>query len=237
MRAKSVATVVAIVGAVLLLPATLRAQEATLLGNVTDATNAVLPGVTVTALKVDSGNAYVDVTDGAGNYRLSVRPGIYKITAELTGFTSAVRDSFELQIGQRTQLDLQLRLSTVTESVTVTGASPLVNTSSSEVGGVIDRRQVEELPVNGRNFVDLSMMAPGSRSNAVLESATPRNVGGGESQLKVDGQQVTQMTCCQDSFGNPRYSKDSIAEFEVVTAAPHRHPGPEGHQAGRGKEA
>ena len=203
--------------AVLLLPAGLRAQEATVIGAVTDATNAVLPGATVTALRVDSGNTYVDVTDASGNFRLAVRPGIYKISAELPGFTTAVQDNLTLQVGQRAELNLRLLLSTVTESVTVTGAAPMVNTSTSEVGGVIDRRQVEELPVNGRNFVDLSMMAPGSKQNAVVESATPRNGIGGDSQINVDGQQVTQMTCCQDSFGNPRYSKDSIAEFEVVT--------------------
>ena len=229
MRIKSASVAAWALCAVVFLPAALRAQDASVTGTVTDATNAVLPGVTVTALRVDSGNTFVDVTDAAGNYRLAVRPGIYKITAELTGFTPAVRDNFDLKVGQRVVLDLKLTLSTVQESVTVTGAAPVVNTSSSEVGGVIDRRQVEELPVNGRNFVDLTMMAKGSRANAVVESATPRNNAGGESQLNVDGQQVTQMTCCQDSFGNPRYSKDSIAEFEVVT---NRFDATQGHSSG-----
>jgi hypothetical protein len=94
---------------------------------------------------------------------------------------------------------------------------------------VIDRRQVEELPVNGRNFVDLSMLAPGSRSNHVTDAATPRTAGGGEAQINVDGQQVTQMTAGQDSFGNPRYSKDSIAEFEVIT---NRFDASQGHSSG-----
>ena len=216
-------------GAVLMLPSGLLAQESSVTGTVTDATNAVLPGVTITALKVDSGNTFIEVSDASGNYRLSLRPGIYKLTADLTGFTPAVRDNVELQIGQQAVINLQLKLSSVTETVTVTGASAVIETTQSKIGGTLDRRQVQELPVNGRNFVDLSMMAGGSRSNAVSESATPRNSTGGDSQINVDGQQVTQMTCCQDSFGNPRYSKDSIAEFEVVT---NRFDATQGHATG-----
>jgi hypothetical protein len=214
---------------VLFLPATLLAQDATVIGTVKDSTDAVLPGVTVTALNLENGNTFVDVTDAAGNYRLALRPGLYKITAELPGFTPAVRDKMELLIGARATLDLRLTLSGVAENITVTGEAPLVDTSTSRVGGNIDRRQVEELPVNGRNFVDLSMLAPGSRSNHVTEAATPRNNSGSESQINVDGQQVTQMTCCQDSFGNPRYSKDSIAEFEVITS---RFDATQGHSGG-----
>src|SRR5688572_14059467 len=214
---------------ILSLPSLLHAQDATLIGTVKDSTDAVLPGVTVTALNLENGNTAVDVSDASGNYRLALRPGIYKITADLPGFTPAVRDKMELLIGARATLDLRLTLGGVAENITVTGEAPLVDTSTSRVGGNIDRRQVEELPVNGRNFVDLSMLAPGSRSNHVTEAATPRNNAGGESQINVDGQQVTQMTCCQDSFGNPRYSKDSIAEFEVIT---NRFDATQGHSSG-----
>jgi hypothetical protein len=213
----------------LCLPVPLLAQDATIIGAVKDSTDAVLPGVTVTAVNLDNGNTFSEVTNASGNYRLALRPGLYKITAELVGFTPSVRDKLELQIAQRVTLDLRLSLSGVAENITVTGQAPLVDTSSSAVGGVIDRRQVEDLPVNGRNFVDLSMLAPGSRSNAVSEAATPRNREGGESQINVDGQQVTQMVCCQDSFGNPRYSKDAIAEFEVVT---NRFDASQGHSSG-----
>jgi hypothetical protein len=219
----------AAVFATLFLPPVLYAQDATIIGTVKDATDAVLPGVTVTALNLENGNTAVAVTDEAGNYRLSVRPGLYTVTAELPGFSADKRERLELQVGARATLDLRLRLAGVAETITVTGEAPLVDTSSSRVAAVIDRRQVEDLPVNGRNFVDLTMLAPGSRANAVTESATPRNSSGGESQLNVDGQQVTQMTCCQDSFGNPRYSKDSIAEFEVITT---RFDASQGHSGG-----
>ena len=215
--------------AILFLPSFVYAQDATVIGAVMDSTDAVLPGVTVTALNPDNGNTAFAVTDESGNYRLAVRPGTYSITAELPGFEPAVRENMALSVGASVTLDLRMRLAGVAETITVTGQAPLVDTTTSRVGGIIDRRQVEELPVNGRNFVDLTMLAPGSRSNAVVESATPRNVAGAESQLNVDGQQVTQMTCCQDSFGNPRYSKDSIAEFEVVTT---RFDASQGHTGG-----
>ena len=170
---------------ILLTTATAGAQLSTaqVSGRVADESGAVLPGVTVTALNLENGNTFVDVSDAAGNYRLALRPGLYKVTAELPGFTPAVRDKLELLIGQRATIDLRLTLSGLAENITVTGEAPLVDTSTSRVGGNIDRRQVEELPVNGRNFVDLTMLAPGSRSNHVIESATPRNNAGGVASI------------------------------------------------------
>jgi hypothetical protein len=214
----------------LFLPSALYAQDATVIGTVKDTTEAVLPGVTVTALNLESGNTFVDVSDGSGNYRLALRPGLYKVTAVLTGFTPAERDKLELLIGQRIVIDLHLKLSTVSETITVTGETPLVETGNTRMGGNIDRRQIEDLPVNGRNFLDLTMLSQGSRANSVIEMATPRNNAASETQINVDGQMVTQMAgTTQDGFGNPRYSKDAIAEFEVVT---NRFDATQGHATG-----
>ncbi len=215
---------------ILILPPILHAQDATLIGAVKDSTDAVLPGVTVTALNLENGNTFIDVSDAAGNYRLSLRPGLYKVTAELTGFTPAVRDRLELLIGQRAVIDLRLTLLGVSESLTVTGQAPLIDTTTTRMGANIDRRQMEDLPVNGRNFMDLTMMASGSRANSIIEMATPRNNAASETQINVDGQQVTQMAgTTQDGFGNPRYSKDAIAEFEVIT---NRFDASQGHATG-----
>ena len=212
----------------LFLPSALHAQDSTVVGTVSDATNAVLPGVTITALKIDNGNTFVEVSDATGQYRLALRPGVYKITADLTGFTPAVKDGVELQVGQRLVLNLKLTLSSVTESVTVTGETPMVDVGQSKLGGNIDRRQVEELPVNGRNFMDLSMLAPGSRANSISESPLERdNPGGGGAQLNVDGQQVTDLVS-STGFGQPRYSKDAIAEFEFIA---NRFDATQGHAA------
>ena len=204
--------IVGIVGAILaLLPVTGYAQEAIVSGTVTDSTGGVLPGVTVTALHQESGNTFVAVTDERGNYRLPVRTGIFRLTVELSGFATLVR-SLELLVGQQAVVNLQMGPASVQESVTVTGEAPLVDTTKSSLTSNIDPRQMQELPVNGRNWVDLTMLAPGSRQN----SASDEPGGGiGNFQLNIDGQRLTQQLA--SGFGQPKYSRDAIAEFEFVS--------------------
>src|SRR5262245_21258044 len=138
-----------VVGAILLLPVVGSAQDATLGGTVTDSTGGVLPGVTVTAVHEASGNTFEAVTDVRGTFRIGARAGVYRITAVLPGFTTATHRGVELLVGQQAVLNLQMAVSTVQESVTVVGESPLINTTTSSVGGNVDPRQTQELPVNG----------------------------------------------------------------------------------------
>jgi len=138
-----------------------------------------------------------------------VRIGAYRVAAELAGFATVERRGVQVQVGQQAALNLQMAPAALQESVTVTGESPLVDTTQSNLGSTIDARQVQDLPVNGRNFMDLTLLAAGSRQNFVAE--TPSS----SFQLNVDGQQVTQLIAT--SFGQPRFSKDTIAEFEVIT--------------------
>ena len=201
-----------ILAAFLTLPARIFAQDATMSGTVTDATGGVLPGVTITALHEATGNTFVAVTDNRGAFRLPVRTGVMRVTAELPGF-GAVTRNIELLLGQTVVLNLQMAPSTVSETVTVTGEAPLVDVSSSTVSGNIDPRQMQELPVNGRNWQDLSLLAPGSRANAGGEAPVPRDTGA--YQINMDGQQITN-NVAGSAFGNPRYSRDAIAEFEFV---------------------
>jgi hypothetical protein len=194
------------------LPVALDAQEATFAGAVTDSTGAVLPGVTITAVHTASGNTFTTVTDERGEFRLPVRVGTYTITAELSGFT-IVNRSLQILIGQTTPVDIQMAPSTVQETVTVTGEAPLVDTTSSTVGTNIDPRQVQELPLNGRNWMDLTLLAPGARRNEGGGMAQFRQ---GYSQTNVDGQQLTINYHSQTDTEQPGFSRDAIAEFEVV---------------------
>ena len=197
-------------------PVSVRAQEIRLSGTVTDATDAVLPGATVTALHVSSGNTFVAITDGEGLFRIgAMRPGVYNVNVELSGFTRVARENLELLVGQRATANFRLRLSSLEETVTVTGASPLVDVTQSKLGGNIDSRQLSELPVNGRNWLDLTVLAPGSRTNAVTES--PFGTHAGQFQLNVDGQQVSNMMACA-RWGQPKFSRDAIGEFEFVSS-------------------
>ena len=188
------------------------AQEATLTGIVTDSSGGVLPGVTITAVHTASGNNFVAVTDDRGGYRIPLRIGEYRVSAELPGFGAATKTA-AVQVGQTLVVNLQMALSTVQETVLVSGEAPLVDTASSTLGGNIDRRQMQDLPINGRNWMDLAMLAPGSRQN---ESSNIPQARQGYSQINIDGQQITHLIPGTDQ-NQPSYSMDAIAEFVVLT--------------------
>lgn len=194
----------------LTLPVLALAQEAAISGTVSDSTGGVLPGVTVTAVHEASGNSFVAMTDARGQFRLPVRVGGYHITGELQGFASVTRTGLEILVGQQMVVNLQMAPSTVQETVTVTGEAPLIDATRSTLGVNIDPRQVSEIPLNGRNWIDLTVLAPGSRRNTLSDEPA----AGGAFQLNVDGQQVTQTLTF--GFGQPRFSRDAIAEFQFV---------------------
>ena len=198
--------------ALLALPILAYAQDATLSGTVKDNTGGVLPGVTVTATNEASGITFVSVTDERGLYRIPVRAGSYKITAELAGFTTATRPGIEMLLGKQLMLDFNMQVSSLQETVTVTGEAPLLDTSSSTIASNIDPRQMQDIPINGRNWMDLTMLSAGSRTNASSEVPQDRQ---GYFQTNVDGQSVTLTVCCAQN--QPRYSRDSIAEFQLTT--------------------
>jgi hypothetical protein len=208
-----------------MLPIAAYAQDTNLSGTVTDATNAVLPGVTVTAVSTATGNTAVAVTDGEGRYRLpSLRPGVYKVTAELTGFNTVAQDNLELLVGQQGVRNFRLTLAGVQESITVKSETPLIELRQSRLGGNIDAKQVEELPLNGRNWMSLVTMAPGARVNGAGASSvtpystdTPNGNQPGGFQINMDGQQVT-TNWSVVGMGSPHFSRDAIAEFQLVSS-------------------
>lgn len=192
------------------------AQDATVIGTVADETKALLPGATVMATNLETGVQSVAVSDSTGAYRLlKPPPGRYKLQAELTGFSTIVIPSVELLVGQNATVPFVMKLAQVNESVTVTGDAPLVDTSSSQVAGNVDRRQMEELPLQGRNWMELSKLVKGVTANDIGNS-----VGTGAMddmwQLNLDGQQITQKVA-GSGFGQPRFSREAIAEFQIVT--------------------
>ena len=119
-----------------------------------------------------------------------------------------------MQVGQLATMTLQMAPSSVQETVTVTGEAPLINITTSTATANIDQRQMQELPLNGRNWLDLTLLAPGSRANTGGETPIPRSQTA--FQINMDGQQVTN-SVAGAGFGQPRFSRDSIAEFEFVT--------------------
>jgi hypothetical protein len=203
---------------VLTLAPPLFAQEAVLTGTITDTTGGVLPGVTVTAVHEATGNRFLAVTDERGIFRIPARVGAFQVTAELSGFSTVTRSGLQLLVGQTATVDLQMAPSTVQETVTVTAEAPLLNVATSSLGGNIDPQQVQELPVQGRNWMALAMLAPGSRMTNPDDVTPIANRGAAgdirQYQFNLDGQQVTS----EMGFGNqPRYSQDSIGEFQYIS--------------------
>src|SRR5688572_13990454 len=113
--------ILVVVGALLWAPAPGYAQEASLSGTVTDSTGAVLPGVTISAVNEASGNVFEAVTDERGTYRMPTRTGTFRVTASLAGFTDVTRTGVMLLVGQQAVVNVELTLSSLAESVTVTG--------------------------------------------------------------------------------------------------------------------
>ena len=217
MRSRNSIIGLLVVCAILAMPVKGYAQEAVVAGTVTDSSGGVMPGVVVRATHEETGNNFETVTDGDGTYRLPVRIGSYKIIADLEGFAEFTRSGLQLLVGQQVMVNIQMVPSTLQESVTVVGEAPLVDTSSSTLNKAVDPRQMQDLPVNGRNWVDLAMLAAGSRQNSSTdEPGTAAGAPGvGTFQLNLDGLRVTQNQT--SGFGQPRYSKDAIAEFEFVS--------------------
>ena len=207
------------------LPAMGYAQDSTITGTAVDSTGGVLPGVTLTATNVDSGNTFVAVSDDRGNFRLPVRIGNYRISAELAGFATINR-TVQMLVGQTSILNFQMSPSTLQETVTVTGEPPLVDTTTSTVGSNIDPRQMSELPLNGRNWMDLSLLAPGARRNEANGLVENRQ---GYASTKVDGQEVTTIYHSAPDAEQPGFNRDAIAEFEVLA---NRFDATQGHSAG-----
>jgi hypothetical protein len=208
--------VLAFVSAVLLITSSAFAQDASIVGTIVDETKAVLPGVTVTATNVATGASNVAVTDDHGEYRLpKLSPGTYKVRAELSGFGPIVVPSVELLVGQNASVPFTLRVSTVGEELTVTGEAPLVDITSSQVSGNVDRRQMEQMPLQGRNWMELSLMVKGVTANSITNQPGVSNDD--FFQLNLDGQQITQKLA-GSGFGQPAFSRDAIAEFQIVTS-------------------
>ena len=119
----------------------------------------------------------------------------------------------ELLVGQNRNLPFTMQVASLSETLTVTGEAPLVDLSSSQVSGNVDRRQMEELPLQGRNWMELAMQVKGITANAVDNTPGVRDR---QFQLNLDGQEITQQVA-GSGFGQPRFSREAIAEFQVVT--------------------
>jgi hypothetical protein len=196
-------------------------------GTVTDATGAVVPGAKVTVSNPDKGFTRELVSNSAGNYSISAVPiGNYVITAEATGFEKLVRSGITLTVGQILRVDLQLNVGATTQEVTVTGQVSQVQTETAAVSSVIGNTQIQNLDLNGRNWVSLALLVPGAVPDNGLNVQSVgvyanNNISFNGNRMQysnweIDGGNNTD----EGSAGtfNTYPSLDTIAEFRISTS-------------------
>ncbi|MBI3473603.1 MAG: TonB-dependent receptor [Candidatus Solibacter usitatus] len=152
-----------------------RAQVSTaeLVGVVTDASGASITGAKVVLTNRETSQSREASTDQLGNYIFTlIPPGIYNLSVEAAGFKKFVQNDAQLQVNQRARIDFSLQVGQVSETVEVAAAAPLLESQSSSLGSVISERFVGELPLNGRNFVQLAILSPGVNGTGYSTSGT-----------------------------------------------------------------
>ena len=163
----------------------LRAQStnASIMGRVTDPSEALIVGAKIAAISMDTSFRYEAVTNGSGEYYITnPPPGNYRIEIEKTGFKKLVKPDVTLHVQDAIELNFELTLGSMSETITVEAGAPLVNTESGTVSTVIDHTFVDNLPLNGRSFQTLIMLTPG----VVVTQTAFDNQG----QFSVNGQRA-----------------------------------------------
>jgi outer membrane receptor protein involved in Fe transport len=202
-------------------PAYAQTSGGSITGVITDADGGVLPGVAVTAKNPDNGALRTTVSESDGRYRINaLPPGRYVIRAELQGFTPAESRALTLALGLELQHNLTLGLQGVEEAVTVSGQLPVVETTKSEVGAVINAQQIETLPIEGRSAITLSLLLPGTSTDAVRAQRPGATVGLGSLSTAGTNYIVDGMNNMISRAGDAREDvpQSAIQEFKVIVS-------------------
>ncbi len=206
--------------------ATAQAPVGSIEGVVTDSTGAVVPGATVTATSLATRATRSATSDARGAFVIAtLKPGDYSLRVSSKGFVDFVAPNISVQVGQTTRVEAGLSVQALNESVSVTAASVAVDTSQTAISGVVNLRQINELPLNGRNYLELAKLQPGveiqeGRSFDPTKSRyTGVSIGsrsGREARITIDG-----IDAVDEHVGTTtlNISQDGIQEFQVSTSS------------------
>src|SRR5258708_3603601 len=188
-HAKHMRFLLAIALLIAIVPFTAFAQSSngSISGTATDDAGGVLPGVTITALNTATGLSRNTTSNPAGHYDLPLLPpGVYSVSSELSGFQPVKYDRIVVNVGSDSAVNFKLKQG-VAESVTVTAAAPLVDTTRSEVSSVVNEKAIANLPTNGRNFIDFVLTTPGVVRDVRLGDISFAGQRGTLNSLVIDG--------------------------------------------------
>lgn len=218
------------VGILLFAAIVARAQSTSgsIFGNLTDSSGAILPSTEVTLTNIKTEDVRQTVTNGSGLYQfVNVPPGSYRITVKKQGFKTITREPVELQVEGSVQINLMMEVGSTTQSVTVTTETPLIQAETASLGAVIDQRETNEIPLDGRNAMNLTALAPsvvpqgGALNNLAGQNpfvAGNYQIGGGLAQQSatfLDGAPLNTEYANVTAFSP---SQDSIEQFKVDTS-------------------
>jgi len=205
-------------------------ESGTFVGLAHDSSGAVVVGAKVTVTNVQTNVASKTITNGQGEYNIGhLIPGVYTVTVEAPGFKTAVESNIKLDITQVIRVDVVLVPGAVSEVVEVSTAEPLIESQTSSIGQVIEQTQVHELPLNGRNFLQLAYLSPGVNqgpSGIVQQGGIPENERG-NGAIQVNGLMATNNNFLLNGFDNNEQQigfevlqppVEAIEEFKVQTS-------------------
>ena len=202
-------------------------ETASILGTVKDASGAAVAGANVTARNTDTALSRTAVSDSDGAYRIPSLPvGSYEVRVEHEGFQVSVRAGLVLTVALEAVVNISLQVGSVSQTVEVTAEAPLVNTTTSSLGGLVDSQRMTDLPLNGRNYIDLSLMQVGIAEQktgthnvgyvgnyVVSNGATVRS-----NNYLIDGANMTNAWGVSSaSVTGSTLGVDGIREYKVIT--------------------
>jgi len=193
-------------------------------GTVVDATKATIPGASVTAVNQETGLKRSTVTNDVGFYEFpSLPPGPYTVTVELTGFKRYEQTDVALTVSQRVRVDAELQLGEITDSITVTGGTIMVDTRSSEISSLVDDKRITDMPLSGRNVISLAGLIPGVTAVSAPQVQTgnrggPRiSVHGGRQNSNYFTLNATYFNSASRNTGFNPPPPDAVREFRIKT--------------------
>ena len=200
--------------------------DGAILGVVTDANGGVIGGATVTVTNLDTGVQKIETSRSDGSFEISALPqGKYSVTVTFAGFKTWTLAKTDLTINEHKRVSPMLQVGDVNEQVTVESTADLLQTEKAETGGVVEQRTIQELPLNGRDVIELTELVPGVRyggrsfSTACADGNTSSVQGLGhrddQTEFRVDGV-ASNAVCDEGSTAIP--NPDTIAQFSVSTS-------------------